>query len=134
MPRGFRRFYRHSRLRWRCSAALSVSGWATHGVPYSGHGLKRPGSFSSLRVEMHGPTGQLTDRLNFVVPERPSIGLQQVVKPYIRNLPVWVIPRVPREVGLGLPGDQSPIERTNLVALRIGRMSATVLPKGRARC
>src|ERR1700722_7775103 len=62
--------------------------------------------------------GQLADRLNFGVPVRPSIGLQQVCKPKLRNRRVRVVPGVPRNVGLGLTGDQPPIDRTNVVPLR----------------
>src|ERR1700761_7838064 len=61
---------------------------------------------------------QLADRLNFGVPVRPSIGLQQVCKPKLRSCRVRVIPGVPRNVGLGLTSDQPPIDRTDVVPLR----------------
>ena len=62
--------------------------------------------------------GQLADRLNFGVPVGPSIGLDQVLKPELRSCRVRVIPGVPWKVGLGLTGDQTPIDRTNVVPLR----------------
>ena len=66
---------------------------------------------------MHRPAGQLTNRLDFAVLERPSVALQQVMEPHVRNRCVRVIPRVPGVVGLRLSRDESPIECTNLVAL-----------------
>src|SRR5271166_522025 len=61
---------------------------------------------------------QLANRLNFSVSVGLSIGLGQVLKPGLRNRRVRMIPRVPGQVSLGLPGHQTPIDCTYVVALR----------------
>ena len=43
--------------------------------------------------------------------------MEQVGKPQLRGRRVRVIPGVPWNVGLGLAGDQPPIDRTNVVPL-----------------
>src|ERR1700739_5030037 len=48
-----------------------------HRVPHRCSALSVHGAFGGpdLRIKVHGPTGQLTNRLNFGVLKRPTIGL-----------------------------------------------------------